>query len=356
MPTNRPTNYRRSNLSGNRSVSATQRRQNEAAAMRQRGMAYADIARALGYRGAQGAAEAVRAANRRGWTNVTSPFVAVSVDQAIATPTAPATSSRRSTTGRTFGIEAEFFGITPATAVAALRAAGINAEYRGYTHQVTTSWKIVTDASVNSTGTGTGGLELVSPILRGEAGLQEAATAVNALRMAGARVDRSCGLHVHVGMGRLSGASIMKILDLYAANQSNINGMVTRSRITSNYCSPLSHRGGYRGNIYDQFRTMTRTAEMKATARSFGRYNVVNINAYAKYGTLEFRQHQGTLNGEKVTAWVQFLMALIEKAVSMDDAFVASADLSTFFDDIALDGNIKNFLMGRSRVLRGVRA
>ena len=344
MPTynNRPATYNRGSLAGGRSVARTQQRQNEALRLRQTGMAYADIARQLGYRGAQGAAEACRAASRRLNGTVITP-----VQQTTATP---------SVSGRTFGIEAEFYGITPQTAVAALQAVGIVASWEGYTHRVMPGWKVVTDASVTSRGTNAGsGLELVSPILQGEAGLAEAAKAVTALLNAGGKTDRTCGLHVHVGMDGLTGASIMKVLDLYAANQHNINGLVARSRNSNSYCEPLAHRNGYRQSYYDQFRGTSNVRDMKAIAQSFGRYSVVNLSAYAKYGTVEFRQHQGTLNGKKVVSWVRFLMGLIETAVSMNDANVSHADLATLLGALNLDGETTQYLTGRAERLARTR-
>ena len=74
-----------------------------------------------------------------------------------------------------FGVEIEFFGANYTTVIEQLRANGIQvAEFAGYTHAVIPKWKITTDCSVTSTGTGlTKGLELVSPILYGDEGLDE---------------------------------------------------------------------------------------------------------------------------------------------------------------------------------------
>jgi hypothetical protein len=98
---------------------------------------------------------------------------------------------------RRFGVEIGFLAtITQEQAVASLRAAGIEVEFMGYTHRTTPQWKVVTDGSC--------GYELVSPVLEGEAGLEEVRRAAAALEAAGARVDKRCGFHVHFdarGMG-----------------------------------------------------------------------------------------------------------------------------------------------------------
>ena len=349
MPaTNRPTNYRRSNLSGNRSISATHARQNEALALRQRGLAYAEIANRLGYAAAQGAAEACRAASAR---------LASGAVASVATQTAPAVRvTGAMPSNRTFGIEAEFFGIRPTVAVDALRAVGISVSYEGYTHRVMSGWKIVTDGSVTGTGTGVGGLELVSPILQGEAGLAEASLAVSTLLRAGGRVDRTCGLHVHVGMNNLTGADIMKVLDLYSANQGHINTIIARSRQTNGYCSPLNLGVGTRYGNYATVRSAVTPSQISDASRNFGRYSVINLTAYAKYGTIEFRQHQGTLNGEKVTSWVKFVLALIESAVAMPVASENFGSLSALMDATSLGNDTKSFLNRRATRLTGSRS
>lgn len=68
-----------------------------------------------------------------------------------------------------FGVEFEAYNVNKTTLRNKLVAAGINCEVAGYTHATTRYWKIVTDGSLSGTNT----FELVSPILRGEQGLDE---------------------------------------------------------------------------------------------------------------------------------------------------------------------------------------
>jgi len=353
MPSNnnRPSQYRRSALNGQRNITATQRRQNEALALRHRGMAYADIAHRLGYAAAQGAAEACRAASARNANGAVAMVASNTQTSPVAQVNVGGVASNR-----TFGIEAEFFGIRPQVAIDALAAVGIACSFEGYSHRVMNTWKVVTDGSVNGTGTGQGGLELVSPILQGEAGLAQASLAVSTLLAAGGRVDRTCGLHVHVGMNGLNGADIMKVLDLYSANQGHINTIIARSRQTNSYCPPLNLASGSRYNSYDAVRRATTVADLRAVTTNFHRYSVVNLTAYAKYGTIEFRQHQGTLNGEKVASWVKLLLALIEKATTMPDASQDLGSLSSLMDTLPMDDETKRFLNRRAARLTGSRS
>ena len=350
MPANRPSNYRPSRLNGNRSVSVTHQRQNEALALREAGNAYVDIARVLGYRAAQGAAEAVRVArHRRDGGNAAAAIANIAIPSGQVIRGIPDVPSNR-----TFGVECEFFGITPHAAIDALAAAGISAHYAGYTHAITPDWKIVRDVSVTKQGTSVGaGLELVSPILRGAAGLEQAAKAVKALLSIGGKVDKSCGLHVHIGMDGLTGAQFMNVFDLYAANQTHINSVVARSRHSNRYCKPQNNSPQYERGRYDAIRRADAANEIREGVRSLDRFVAVNLTSYAKYGTVEFRQHQGTLNGEKLTSWVKFILAIVEKGAAGHTDNAGSFD--ALLRELPLAAGTSEFLTRRAASFAAAR-
>jgi len=355
MPQNRPNNYNWSNI--DRSRAATRLRQEAAYTLRQNGVSYIEIARQLGYVDAlgnpkaQSAAEAVRAVARRmALGNSTT------TDYSVANGEFPMLPSNR-----TFGFEAEFFGITPTEATAALAAIGITAPYVGYNHDVSTNtvsgWKLVYDQSVNGRGTGLGrGMELVSPVLRGEEGLVLAAKAVNALQNAGGKTDKTCGLHIHIGMDGLTGKQIVKTLDLYSANQEHINKLIARSRWTNIYCQPMDRytRNSNTVVAFENADSASDTRRLRPTLSHYDRYHAVNLASYAKYGTVEFRQHQGTLNGEKVTSWVKFLMAMVEKSVTMDTATDLTS-LDGLLNGLPLHSETRTFLTRRAERLERSR-
>lgn len=356
MPQNRPENYNWSNI--DRSRVATRRRQDEALVLRNQGMSYISIAQRLGYVDANGrpkaqsAAEAVRAATRRRANgDADTALDIVSGATAIEFPMLPS--------NRTFGFEAEFFGITPRAAESAMQAAGFPCEYETYNHRVSlTKWKIVGDQSVNGRGTGLSrGIELVSPILRGEDGLANALLAVNTLQAAGGRTDRSCGLHVHVGMDGLTGKEVVKVVDLYSANQQHINKLIARSRWTNIYCQPMSnHTRNSRAVVdFENATTERATSSARSDLANVDRYHAANLHAYSKYGTLEFRQHQGTLNGEKLTSWIKFLLAFVEKGSSMADANEDFASLEGLLNAIPLHSETRTFLTRRAERLERSR-
>lgn len=200
--------------------------------------------------------------------------------------------------GRRFGVELEIVGMSTARAAQVLRDAGIDVRDEGYNHHTRSYWKVLTDASVG------GGCEVVSPPLQGEAGLEQLRKAMTALREAGATVNTACGMHVHVDMDGLTGEQIAQFIAAYAERQDVMDRLVAPSRRNNQYCRRLSDHD--LSLVANSFRN-TRTA-----GSTYDRYRTVNVLSFARYGTIEIRQHQGTVSGRKATAWIRMLLGLVE--------------------------------------------
>lgn len=206
---------------------------------------------------------------------------------------------------RTFGVEIEFVGNRSA-AVRALQNAGIECTLEGYNHYTRSTWKCVHDGSVANGG------EIVSPILRGEEGIATLKTVLRTLSAGSFRISRDCGIHVHVGARDLSVDQIRTIVKRYAHNESVIDSMMPRSRRESNntYCQSLS---GVVGGRMDR----ASSNEALQSAMNYDRYFKVNLMSIARHGTIEFRQHSGSLNASKVSNWVKFCLNFVETTISM---------------------------------------
>jgi biotin operon repressor len=195
---------------------------------------------------------------------------------------------------RTFGIEVEFIG-SMQRAADALNQAGIPCSVQGHNHSVCTAWKVVTDGSVSAGG------ELVSPILSGAEGLTTAYKAVRALAAAGLSANRSCGLHVHVGAVDTTSEKRLSIARRYAKFESQIDSWMAPSRRAnaSRWCQSIIGRTeGTNPSILND------------------RYFKVNLTAFSRHQTIEFRQHQGTVNAKKVCNWVKFCVNFVEESLN----------------------------------------
>jgi len=207
---------------------------------------------------------------------------------------------------RTFGIEIEAFGITRQAAQTALRNAGIDARIEGYNHEARGHWKIVCDASVPD------GFEVVSPVLKGEQGLSVAKKALDALNAANARVDVRCGLHLHAYAGDLTAAEIATVVRRYAKFEDEIDAWMAPSRRgnANRFCRSV--RSFLQSGSVMQKLASRSTAE---ACDAFGtRYAKVNLEAWRRHRTIEFRQHGGTVEAEKALAWIRFGLGFIEES------------------------------------------
>jgi hypothetical protein len=225
--------------------------------------------------------------------------------------------------------------VNVATALTELRAAGIAVEREGYGHATPRQWKFVTDCSVRDADTGAaflmvGGarldaIELVSPVLSGEAGLVAIETVCAALARAGAKVNKTCGLHVHHGAlvgrtGESDPALGRPALALGLANLAVLARLVNRFEAVIDGCLPLSRRAGSGNRYIGAFASheLSEIAQATTFASLFhlNRYKNLNLAALGRHGTVEFRQHSGTVEASKVCAWVMLTQGLVECAAA----------------------------------------
>jgi hypothetical protein len=165
-----------------------------------------------------------------------------------------------------------------------------------------TAWKVTYNGSVSN------GCEVVSPILSGSEGLESVRKVVRALKAAGARVDNSCGFHVHVNARDLQGPELINAVRRYAQHETTIDSFMAprRRESRSEWCRSmveLSRTLSGRGDLF----VATNVANLPQT-----RYYKLNLAAYVKHGTLEFRQHAGTLNLNKMINWIMFCVQFVE--------------------------------------------
>lgn len=206
--------------------------------------------------------------------------------------------------GRRFGVEIEFMGDAYALEAAMTRL-GMRVEYMRYTHRVMRGWKIVTDGSLRD-----GGYELVSPPLRGAAGREQVQLACQALREIGASVDNSCGLHIHHEVTDLNGAQMKALAHGWAASQQATNQLVAASRRGGQWCRELNSMDLDR---IDRIADNANADGIRPHLSYLDRYRSLNLAGYPRYGTVEVRQHQGTLNAKKILAWLDFGQAMVER-------------------------------------------
>ena len=217
----------------------------------------------------------------------------------------------------TFGVEIECYAPSDATdrngesafdfAQSTLEDAGLYAVNTGYTHRVTDYWKIVSDASL-----GRNGVEIVSPILRGEAGMSELKKAVQAMKDAGFSVNTTTGTHVHFGIRRAPLKQVKAFAKFYMRYEHIVDWMVGASRRSGNgMLKP--HTNGRKVTMDVKFTAVNRSRTVQDVAYAIqhgDRYYKLNLVSFQRQGTMEIRHFGGSLNAVKIENWVRLLDAM----------------------------------------------
>jgi hypothetical protein len=215
--------------------------------------------------------------------------------------TAQALSFMPQTFNKKFGVEIESYGVECRTLIDALTRVDIRVQYESYTHHRTSYWKIVSDASIQ----GENSFELVSPVLEGEEGLAELKKVSEVLIRLGAKINKSCGMHVHFDARELTLNQWKNIFINYANLEGTIDKFMPESRRANNafYCQSI---------IQYKEKIATATSIKQIAQLIPTRYTKINPQSYLRHNTIEFRQHSGTVEFEKIEKWVRFLHNLID--------------------------------------------
>ena len=173
--------------------------------------------------------------------------------------------------------------------------------------------------------------ELVSPILRSEAGISSIRHILQ--HFPSVRLNKSMGFHVHVDVESYSVADLVKIFQQFLKYEDAIDSIMPRSR-----------RGGsnesnsyFKSNLKMAKLALGRSKEgvmvslskcrslrdlahiVNPTGQRYYKLNMQNL-IQGRQPTLEFRQHSSTADFEKVSAWVRFCVRFCENSVSLEQS------------------------------------
>lgn len=202
-----------------------------------------------------------------------------------------------------------------------LTANGLRAIARGYSHSPIPpgiDLAVEYDSSVHGESKYDGirwfSVELKTRILNGIDDWERIIPkALDICQYLGARVNQSCGHHVHLAIPEVNAdpSVIRSLYNLVRRIEPVIYGLVAPSRSTSGYCRPISDPATLLHNCesFDQFRV---------ALRHWTRYLGLNLtHLFSESGPrVEFRWHQGTLDPQKARHWLRFLLQLVEHAVT----------------------------------------
>ena len=231
-------------------------------------------------------------------------------------------------TGRKIGVEIEV--VVPIIGVGSnrdvqellariLTAQGIRSVVRGYCHQpIPEGCKLAVehDASLRDEsryeGLGWSKLEVKTAPMQWTELERVLPPALDVIRYFGARVNHSCGLHVHHELSEVVEHSLIarNLQHLWWRFHRVIYGLVALSRKQNSYCGPPSQEDACR---FDSCRTYDQLCrELRRCERQRG-LNLTNLTDSGRRA-VEWRIHGGTTDWAKIAAWILATQRWVEHA------------------------------------------
>lgn len=228
---------------------------------------------------------------------------------------------------RKFGVEIECVGESPVQTLDLfydLQDSGLDVEISKDILHNPYRWSIAQD----STLVGKEPIELITPALFfNPDGLFKVNQGLRNLVHHKFEINDSCGLHVHWGASDFTGEHVLNLLRLYAKYEKVIDLFLDPSRRENRNknCQSLIKHGGFEwiGSLqkplylqaFQIANEFQRTQKIEsADSLPSARHHKVNVTSINKYETIEFRQHQGTLNYFDVYYWILFTGQMINRA------------------------------------------
>lgn len=183
--------------------------------------------------------------------------------------------------------------------------------------RIASGFRVVHDGSLQS-APGFNAMEVVSPVLQGTEGLATLRKVMDHLRARGCRINSSCGMHVHIGVRGMKPERVRRIAIAFLNAEHHFDSLVPPSRRNNRYAQSNVAR-----NVNALAIGNATTISALANAVNGGsspqhynpyRYYKLNFQSFVHHGTIEFRQHAGTVESDKACAWVRLITGFCAKA------------------------------------------
>lgn len=233
-----------------------------------------------------------------------------------------------------FGIEIEMTGLTRSAAARIIagyfgtQATHVGGAYDAYTirDEQNRQWKVVRDTSIrcrdsrNREASRDYAVEFVSPICKYE-DIPVVQELVRKLRAGGARVNDSCGIHVHVDASAHTPQTLRNIVNIMAAKEDLLYKALQVKVNRENYCRKADTRFLEELN-HKRPKTMDEVEELwyngmggRYSHYDDSRYHALNLHSVFSKGTIEFRLFNSTLHAGEVKSYIQLCLAISHQAL-----------------------------------------
>ena len=238
-----------------------------------------------------------------------------------------------------FGIEIEMTGITRAAAAQVIAghfgtsAIHVGGSYDTYTVRDNDNWqwKVVSDASIRresrrgESRNSAYAVEFVSPICKYE-DIETIQELIRKLRSAGAKVNDSCGIHVHIDASPHDVKTLRNIVNIMAAKEDLLYKTLKVNVSREHYCAKADTR--FLDELNAKRPTSMDTLESiwynGRSGRNYhydeSRYHGLNLHSVFSKGTIEFRLFNSTLHAGEIKSYIQLCMAISHQALVQKSA------------------------------------
>ena len=245
---------------------------------------------------------------------------------------------------RAFGVELEFICEKSREEMIDIikTGTGITVRTASYNDKDITQWRLKEDVSIHTENGYLYGMELVTPRLTSWRHLEQLKMIADIFNKYG-KVNKSCGMHVHVEIKDAENTQVKKLMKFFAKYEKGINTILPRSR-----------RGVYPDNIYsyDSFAEVTNLKKVfrylngKCTNsllgyRKFAGRGKWNFGNFMRHGTFENRAHSGTLDSEKIEQWVFLTQAMVACGFDCRGQVIRAEDTTETYDIFHMLKNLK---------------
>lgn len=207
-------------------------------------------------------------------------------------------------------------------------AAHMGGTYDAYAIRDSTDrlWKLVSDSSIHcesrrgDTRSRQYAVEMVTPICSYE-DIETIQELVRKLRSAGAKVNPSCGIHIHVDAAPHDVRTLKNIVNIMAAKEDLLYKALQVDVYREHYCKKADTRFLYELNdkhpkSMEQFESIWYNGS-SGRWRHYddSRYHGLNLHSVFSKGTIDFRLFNSTLHAGEVKSYIQLCLAISHQAL-----------------------------------------
>lgn len=247
-----------------------------------------------------------------------------------------------------FGVEIEMTGITRQDAAEAIAeffgTQAIHVADRTYDKwvamdQENRKWTIMYDASIASTinnrvrHSGTSAsrdpfkTEMVTPVLEYK-DIEMLQEVVRVLRKRGAKVNSSCGIHIHIDGANHNAKSLRNAINILASKEDMLyRALNIKENRSSRWCKKVNPQIVEKVNQLKP-KTLNEMADIwysqswdsRSSHYNSTRYHGLNLHNIWYRGTMEFRLFEATLHAGEIKSYIQFCLAVSAQAINQRSA------------------------------------